>query len=186
MTPTERARSPASPTPSRGTRSGRSPPQALRDIDVVFHLAGEPVATQRLTATRKQRIRDSRVLGTRAMVAALREAAIKPRVLVCASATGFYGSRGEEALTERASHGADFLAQLCMEWEEEALAARSIGVRVVCARIGIVLAREGGALAAMLPAFGLGLGGLGSEQQWMSWVHIDDVVEPPPSCCRAP
>jgi uncharacterized protein (TIGR01777 family) len=153
------------------------PSQALRDVDVVFHLAGEPVAAKRLTPARKKRIRDSRVLGTRAMVAALRDAPARPRVLVCASAAGFYGSRGDEVLTERSPRGTDFLSQLCFEWEEEALAARSVGVRVVCARIGIVLAREGGALATMLPAFSLGVGGpLGSGKQWMPWVHIDDVV----------
>jgi uncharacterized protein (TIGR01777 family) len=153
------------------------PPQALRDIDVVFHLAGEPIAGGRLTSARKQRIRDSRVLGTRAMVAAMREGEERPRVLVCASATGFYGSRGDEVLTERSARGDDFLAHLCAEWEDAALAARGLGVRVVCTRIGIVLAREGGALASMRPVFALGLGGpLGSGKQWMSWIHIDDIV----------
>jgi uncharacterized protein (TIGR01777 family) len=154
------------------------PPQALRDVDVVFHLAGEPIAEKRLTPARKQAIRDSRVRGTRSVVAALRDAEPRPRVLIAASAIGFYGiTRGEETLTERSARGSDFLAQICVEWEDEALAARSAGVRVVVARIGMVLAREGGALAAMRPAFGLGLGGpLGSGKQWMSWIHVDDVV----------
>ena len=153
------------------------PPQALRDVDVVFHLAGEPIAGGRLTAARKQRIRASRVDGTRAMVAALRDAPSRPRVLVCASAIGYYGSRGDEVLTERSSRGADFLSQVCVEWEEEAMAARTLGMRVVCARIGLVLARDGGVLASMRPAFGLGLGGpMGSGKQWMSWIHVDDVV----------
>jgi uncharacterized protein (TIGR01777 family) len=153
------------------------PPQALRDIDVVFHLCGEPIALRRWTAEMKQSFRDSRVLGTRHLLTALRETAERPRVLVSASAIGFYGARGEEVLTERSSRGSDFLSQLGVEWEEAALAATELGVRVVCARIGIVLARNGGALASMRPAFGLGLGGpLGSGKQWMSWIHVDDVV----------
>lgn len=153
------------------------PSQALRDIDVIFHLAGEPIAARRWTAARKQSFRDSRVLGTRRIVEALRDEPQRPRVLVSASAIGFYGSRGDEVLTERSARGSDFLAQACLEWEEEALAARTLGVRVVCARMGIVLAREGGALASMRPAFALGLGGpLGSGKQWMSWIHVADVV----------
>ncbi len=153
------------------------PSQALRDVDVVFHLAGEPLLGKRLTTARKQTFRESRVAGTRRMVAALREVGGGPRVLVSASAIGFYGSRGDEVLTERSGRGADFLARVCVEWEEEALAAKALGVRVVLARIGMVLSREGGALAAMRPAFGVCLGGpLGSGKQWMSWIHIDDVV----------
>lgn len=153
------------------------PPGALDDVDVVFHLAGDPIARGRLTAAKKKRVRDSRVLGTRNMVAAIRDAVRRPRVLVCASAIGFYGSRGDEELNEESAAGTGFLAELCQDWEKEALAARALGVRVVCTRTGVVLAREGGALSSMRPAFQLGVGGpLGSGQQWMSWIHIDDVV----------
>jgi hypothetical protein len=153
------------------------PPGALDGVGVVFHLAGDPIAAGRLTAAKKARVRDSRVLGTRNMVAAIRDAARRPRVLVCASAIGFYGSRGDELLNEESAPGEGFLADLCRDWEKEALEASALGVRVVCARTGIVLAREGGALRSMRPAFQVGLGGpLGSGQQWMSWIHVDDVV----------
>lgn len=153
------------------------PRGALDGVDVVFHLAGDPIAGGRLTAAKKQRVRDSRVLGTRHIVAAIRDAHVKPRVLVCASAIGVYGSRGDEELTEESARGSGFLADICRDWENEALAASALGVRVVCTRTGIVLAKEGGALASMRPAFQLGLGGpLGSGQQWMSWIHVDDVV----------
>jgi hypothetical protein len=111
------------------------------------------------------------------MVAAIRDASHKPRVFVCGSAIGFYGSRGDEELLEETAEGTGFLAGLCRDWEAEALAASALGVRVVCARTGIVLAREGGALASMRPAFQLGVGGpLGSGKQWMSWIHVEDVV----------
>jgi len=150
---------------------------ALDGIDTVFHLAGESLVGERLTPARKQIVRDSRVLGTRAVVDAMRAASPRPRVLVAASAIGFYGSRGDEALTEESAQGADFLAVICREWEEEALAARALGVRVVCARMGIVLARDGGALVPMRSTFRFGVGGpMGSGEQWMSWVHIDDAV----------
>lgn len=174
----ERARSELGITEALAWDSARAVPgEALDGVDVVFHLAGEPIAGGRLTAARKRSVRDSRVLGTRNMVAAIRAARRRPRVLVCASAIGFYGSRGDEELTEQSERGAGFLAEICADWEREARAAGSLGVRVVCARMGVVLAREGGALASMRPAFRLGLGGpLGSGQQWMSWVHVDDVV----------
>jgi uncharacterized protein (TIGR01777 family) len=153
------------------------PEGALDGVDVVFHLAGDPIAGGRLTAAKKERVRDSRVLGTRNVVAAIQQAPRKPRVLVCASAIGFYGSRGDEELYEESAPGTGFLANLCRDWEKEALEASALGVRVVCARTGIVLAREGGALSSMQPAFQLGLGGpLGSGKQWMSWIHVDDVV----------
>lgn len=153
------------------------PTSALDGVDVVFHLAGETIAGGRLTVAKKQRIRDSRVVGTRNMVAAIRQAPRRPRVLVCASAIGFYGSRGDEELNEESAAGTGFLADLCRDWEKEALEACALGVRVVCARTGIVLAREGGALTSMRPAFRLGLGGpLGSGEQWMSCIHVDDVV----------
>jgi uncharacterized protein (TIGR01777 family) len=160
------------------TPEGVVPSTAVDDVDVVFHLAGEPVAGGRFTDARKRAIRDSRVLGTRSLVNALRLARTKPAVLVCASAIGIYGTRGDERLTEESPRGSGFLADVCREWEEEALSARALGIRVVCVRIGIVLAREGGALAPMLLPFRFGVGGpMGSGQQWMSWIHLDDVVE---------
>ncbi len=153
------------------------PAAAMEGVDTVFHLAGEPIAGRRLTAARQQEFRDSRILGTRQIASAIRQAATRPTVLVSASATGFYGFRGDEELTEESSKGDDFFADLCADWEKEALATNAFGVRVVCVRIGIVLARKGGALDPMRRAFNLGVGGpLGSGKQWMSWIHIDDIV----------
>jgi uncharacterized protein (TIGR01777 family) len=160
---------------------GASPlaPAALRDVEAVFHLAGEPVIEGRWTDEKKERILRSRVDSTRALVesmAALPPSA-RPRVLVCASAVGFYGTRGDELLTERSEPGAGFLADVCCAWEGEASNARDLGVRVVSVRIGIVLSTAGGALARMLPIFRAGLGGrLGDGKQWMPWIHIDDLV----------
>ncbi|HZE97121.1 MAG TPA: TIGR01777 family oxidoreductase [Planctomycetota bacterium] len=146
-------------------------PAPLEGTDAAVHLAGEPVAAGRWSAAKKQRIRDSRVLGTRNLVAGMKAAGT--RTLVCASATGYYGDRGDEDLTEDSPPGADFLAGVCREWEEEAAGS---GVRTVSVRIGIVLG-DGGALAKMLTPFRLGLGGrLGSGRQWMSWIHVDDLV----------
>ena len=157
--------------------AGPPPPESLRGVDVVFHLAGEPVVGGRWTSNRKRKIRDSRVLGTRNLVAALEKSSERPGVLVCASAVGFYGNRGDEVLEESSAPGADFLAEVCQAWETEAARARSLGIRVVSCRIGVVLHRSGGALAQMLPPFQLGLGGrLGSGRQWMPWIHLDDLV----------
>jgi uncharacterized protein (TIGR01777 family) len=157
--------------------AGPPPVAALRGVDTVFNLAGEPVAEGRWSADRKRRIRDSRVLGTRHLVAGLAAADPKPKVLVSASAVGFYGDRGDEVLDEASPRGSGFLADVCVEWEREALAAQKLGVRVVSVRIGIVLAAEGGALEKMLPLFRLGVGGrMGNGRQWMPWIHVDDVV----------
>jgi len=154
-----------------------APLEALRGIDAVFHLAGEPVAGGRWTADRKRRIRDSRVIGTRNLVAGLQALDRKPEVLVSASAVGYYGDRGDEELDEASLAGRGFLAGVCIEWEREALAAEALGIRVVCLRIGIVLAPGGGALARMITPFKMGAGGrLGSGKQWMPWIHVDDVV----------
>ncbi len=156
-----------------------APVSALRGRDAIFHLAGEPVAGGRWTEGRKQSIRDSRVAGTRNLVAGLAalQASERPKVLVSASAIGVYGDRGDEILDEISPPGRGFLAEVCAGWEQEAMAAERLGVRVVCVRIGIVLASGGGALAQMLPPFKLGVGGrLGSGAQWMSWIHLDDVV----------
>jgi len=154
------------------------PAAAFEGIDTVFHLAGEPVAEGRWTAAKKVRLRESRVAGTRNLVAALGKLSVKPKVLVSASAVGFYGSRGDEVLTETASPQTDFLAEICSAWEHESHAAKELGIRVVNPRIGIVLGEKGGALAKMLPPFYLGLGSpLGNGRQYMPWIHIDDLVE---------
>lgn len=157
--------------------AGPPPASALHSVEAVVHLAGEPVAEGRWTAERMRRIRDSRVLGTRNLIAGLAALASRPRVLVSASAVGYYGDRGDEELDETSSPGQGFLAEVCVEWEREALAAERLGMRVVCVRTGIVLAPGGGALARMLTPFRLGVGGrLGSGRQWMPWVHLEDEV----------
>jgi len=158
--------------------AGPPPAAAFEGIEAIFHLAGDPVAEGRWTARKKASIRDSRVLGTRHLVAALRDLPRRPAVLVSASAIGYYGSRGAECLDEASAPGNDYLAQVCQAWEQEALAARELGLRVVPVRIGIVLGPGGGALAKMLPPFYAGLGSpLGSGEQYMSWIHLDDLVE---------
>jgi uncharacterized protein (TIGR01777 family) len=150
---------------------------AFDGIDTVFHLAGEPVAEGRWTAAKKQRLRESRVVGTRNLVAAMKGLSQKPKVLVSASAVGFYGDRGDEVLTESAAAAKDFLAEICTAWEHEALVAEEAGIRVVTLRIGIVLGPGGGALAKMLPPFQFGLGSaLGNGRQYMPWIHRDDLV----------
>ena len=156
------------------------PEAALRGAGAVIHLAGEPIFGGLPSAARRERIRASRVLSTESLGAALGRLAEaeRPRVLVCASAVGWYGGdHGDAELDESAPAGAGFLAELCRDWEEAAARAERHGVRVVRLRIGVALAREGGALALMRRPFRLGLGGpLGSGRQWMPWVHVDDVV----------
>lgn len=155
---------------------GRTDLQLDPPLDAVVHLAGEPVS-QRWNKEVKQRIRDSRVEGTRNLVAGMAKLEKKPKVLVCASAVGLYGERGDQWLDESAAPGVGFLADVCKEWEAEADRAEELGIRVVKIRIGLVLGRDGGALAAMLLPFRLGLGGrLGSGKQWMSWIHLDDLT----------
>jgi len=145
--------------------------------DAVVNLAGASIAGGRWTAERKAVLRASRIDTTRALVEALAKMNVRPSVLVSASAIGIYGNRGDELLTEESKAGADFLAGLAREWEAEALKAEALGIRVVLSRFGIILSREGGALAKMLLPFKLGAGGrLGSGQQWMSWVTLEDVV----------
>ena len=160
--------------------SVRETPRAedLRGCDAVVNLAGEPVA-QRWTKAARERIVNSRVQGTRHLVTALRQQ--PPQVLVSASAVGYYGSRGDEILTENSPPANDFLAEVCVEWEREAHAAEEFGVRVVTPRFGVVLGgaagKPGGALKQMLLPFKLGVGGrLGSGRQWTSWIHLDDIV----------
>ncbi len=157
---------------------GFEPPDALSGFDAVVHLAGENVGGGRWTAARKRRILDSRVHGTRSVVAALEAARPRPRVLVSASAIGLYGDdAGDDIKTEDSPRGEGFLADVVDAWEREALAAEALGVRLVRARIGVVLSPDGGALASLLPLFRWGVGGrVGSGRQWMSWIHIDDLV----------
>lgn len=145
-------------------------------LDAVVHLAGETIAT-RWTATKKIRIRESRVKGTRLLYEAVAALARAPTVFVCASATGYYGHRGDEVLNEQSASGTGFLAEVCRDWEAATQAASARGIRVVHSRFGIVLSPKGGALARMLPPFRVGLGGkLGSGQQYWSWIAVDDVV----------
>lgn len=152
------------------------PLETVPRTDAVVHLAGEPVA-QRWTAEAKQRIRLSRVAGTRNLVAAMGRLKHKPKVLVSASAVGYYGNRGDEVIMEASGPGSGFLADVCVEWEREADVAAVFGVRVVHVRIGIVLGPGGGALGKMLKPFQFGLGGtLGDGRQWMPWIHRDDLA----------
>ena len=145
--------------------------------DAVVNLAGASIAGGRWTKERKELLRSSRVDTTRALVGALAKMNARPRVLVSGSAIGIYGDRRDEVLTEESKPGTDFLAGLAREWEAEALKAEALGIRVVLARFGIILARHGGALAKMLLPFKLGVGGrLGSGKQWMSWITLEDVV----------
>lgn len=155
---------------------GQPPEAALRDANGIIHLAGEPVA-QRWTEDAKRRIRDSRIEGTRNLVAALANLDRRPEVLTCASAVGYYGSRGDEVLDETAAPAHDFLADVCSGWEREAEQAESLGVRVVRLRTGIVLDGRGGALQRMLPPFRMGAGGrLADGKHWMSWIHVEDLA----------
>ncbi len=145
--------------------------------DAVVNLAGASIADGRWSKQRKELLRASRIDTTRALVNALAKMNARPSVLVSASAIGYYGDRRDETLTEESKPGTDFLAGLALEWEAEALKAEALGIRVVLARFGIILAREGGALPKMLTPFKLGVGGrLGSGNQWMSWVTLEEAV----------
>ena len=148
----------------------------LEGHDAVLHLAGENVGSGRWTAARKAAIRDSRVNGTRLLCDALAGLARPPRTLVCASAVGYYGDRGEETLTEESPPGTGYLAEVCREWEAAATPAARKGIRVVTLRIGMVLSPKGGALARILPPFRAGLGGvIGGGRQYVGWVALDDL-----------
>lgn len=153
------------------------PAEALSDSDGIVHLLGEPVS-QRWTPAAKQRIRESRVLSTRMVVAAIKRMPHdeRPRVLVSQSATGYYGPHRDQRLDERDGAGDDFLAEVVSAWEQEALTVQDVG-RVVLTRTGVVLSPTGGALAKMLPFFRAGIGGpVAGGHQYVPWVHIDDVV----------
>jgi uncharacterized protein (TIGR01777 family) len=151
---------------------------ALEGFDAVVHLAGENIAQGRWTDAKKARIRDSRVQGTRLLAQTLAGSPRAPKVLVSASAIGFYGNRGDEELDEDSPGGKGFLADVCRAWESAAQPAADAGIRVVNLRFGVVLSAAGGALAKLLPVFRLGLGGpTGSGRQYMSWITLDDLVE---------
>lgn len=175
------SRSPASAVsrvPALKAACAPDDPDTYRGTDVVVHLAGEPVAG-RWTQAKRERIRASRIDGTRALVQSLARlpSADRPKVLVSASAVGYYGDRGDEELDEESGPGDDFLAGICADWEAEAVKARDLGVRVVLLRTGIVLSPAGGALKEMLLPARLGLSGpLGGGQQWWSWIHLADLV----------
>lgn len=149
----------------------------LEGADAIVHLAGENIASGRWDASKKRAIRDSRVSATRALAECIARMKHPPRVLICASAVGYYGETGDVVVDEQAGPGQGFLSDLCVDWEAATEPARSAGVRVVNARIGVVLSPRGGALAKMLPPFQLGAGGnIGSGKQYMSWIAVDDVA----------
>ena len=151
--------------------------QELEGHDAVVHLAGEALAGERWDEEKKRRIRESRVKGTHLLAETLAGLKEKPSVLVSASATGFYGDRGDEVLREESASGEGFLSEVCREWEKATLAASQAGIRVVHLRIGFVLSADGGGLPQMLTPFKLGVGGrVGSGQQYISWITLDDLV----------
>jgi uncharacterized protein len=148
----------------------------LEGVEGVVHLAGEAIS-ERWTAEKKARIRDSRVKGTRLLCDTLAQLPTPPKVLVCASAIGYYGDRSAEVLTEESASGEGFLAEVCRAWEGATEPARQKGIRVVNLRFGVVLSTAGGALAKMLPPFRMGMGGiLGSGKQYISWITLDDAI----------
>jgi hypothetical protein len=153
-----------------------APSDALSGCDAVVHLLGEPV-DQRWSDDAKERIRNSRVFGTRYLVAGLRDASPRPEVLVSQSATGWYGPHGDETLDESVPAADDFLARVVRDWEDEARAAEELGMRVAMMRCGVVLSPSGGALGKMITPFKLGVGGpIAGGDQYVPWVHLDDVV----------
>jgi uncharacterized protein len=152
------------------------PVGGIEGFDAVVHLAGESVAA-RWTRDRKARILNSRKLGTMTVASAAARSQRPPKVVVSASAVGYYGDRGDELLTEESTPGSDFLADVARQWENALAPASGAGIRTVMLRIGFILSPHGGGLARMLPPFRMGLGGkVGSGRQWMSWISIDDVV----------
>ena len=157
--------------------AGQPPVAAFDGVDGVVNLIGESLAAGRWTDARKKKLRDSRIVSTRALVDALRGLDRRPGVLVSASGVGYYGNRGDEILTEASSPGTGFLAELARDWEAEALRAQELGMRVVVLRAGVILDRRGGFLRALLPAFRWGLGArVGAGRQWLPWIHIEDEV----------
>jgi uncharacterized protein (TIGR01777 family) len=164
------------PAGSWDPEGGPAPAEHLAGRDAVVHLAGESIS-QRWSDEAKERIRTSREHGTANLVAGLRAADPRPGTLVSSSAVGIYGSRGDEELDEDSAPGTGFLAEICVAWEREADAARELGLRVVTPRTGVVLDKDGGALAKMLPFFRLGAGGpVAGGRQWLPWIHADDIL----------
>ncbi len=169
--------SPGTATITWDPASKRLPAPALEGLDGVVHLAGENIAKGRWNAAKKAAIRDSRVQGTRVLCEALSQLVDPPKVLVSASAIGYYGSRGDRVMREDSRPGTDFLAEVCRDWEAATQPAQARGIRVVNLRIGVVMAREGGALHKMLTPFKLGGGGvMGAGTQYVSWIALDDVT----------
>lgn len=151
--------------------------ECLVGIDTVIHLAGEGIADKKWTNERKQQIIDSRILSAKLLYNTIKESKSPVKTFVSASAVGFYGDRGEEILTEQSDSGTGFLADCCVKWEEAANEGITLGIRVVKIRIGLILSKEDGALAAMEKPIKLFVGApLGSGKQWMPWIHIDDIV----------
>lgn len=157
--------------------NGFADPERLEGIDAVVHLAGESVSGLRWTDDKKKAIRDSRVLGTRNIVNAISKLKRRPKTFIASSAIGFYGERGDEEMTESSASGDTFLSDVSREWEAESRRAEDAGIRTVLLRTGVVLSKDGGALATMLTPFNLGVGGVvGSGKQWMSWISLEDQV----------
>jgi uncharacterized protein (TIGR01777 family) len=153
-------------------------PASLAGFDTIINLAGENIAGGRWTDDQKRKIRDSRINGTHLLSEAIAKLSPKPRVFICASATGIYGDRDDEVLDEQSESGGGFLAGVCREWEEATKPAIEAGIRVVHLRLGPILAREGGMLAKLLTPFKMGMGGkVGSGRQYISWIAIDDVIQ---------
>src|SRR5829696_902124 len=157
---------------------GFADPSKLEGVDAVVHLAGENVSGGlRWSEEKKKAIRESRVVGTRNVVDAMAAMTVKPKVFIASSAIGFYGDRADEIMTAASSAGTTFLSEVSTVWQAESRRAEDFGIRTVLLRTGIVLAKDGGALAAMLTPFKFGVGGVaGSEKQWMSWISLDDMV----------
>lgn len=149
----------------------------IEGFDAVYHLAGESIASGRWNEEKKRKIRESRTKGTKLLADAVANLSQPPKTLISASAIGYYGDRGDELLTETSPPGNDFLADVCVEWEKATEHARAKGVRVVNTRFGIILDKDGGALAKMLTPFRMGIGGrIGDGKQWMSWIALEDVI----------
>ncbi|HMF43438.1 MAG TPA: TIGR01777 family oxidoreductase [Polyangia bacterium] len=156
---------------------GSPPAGAFDGVDVVVNLVGEALADKRWSDARKKQLRDSRVVATRALVDAMRDLPKRPRLLISASGVGYYGNRGDEILTESASAGTGFVAELVRDWEAEAMRAADIGLRVVVMRSGVVLSKDAGILRKLLPPFRMGLGGpIGGGGQWLPWIHLEDEI----------
>lgn len=159
------------------TTDTEPPVEAFLGVDAVINLMGEGIAEKRWDEEQKKKIYDSRILGTRMLIEAIRKLDQKPKAFISASAIGIYGDRQGEEITEESKIADDFLASVCRDWEAEAYKAKAEGLRVAIVRTGVVLGRGGGALSKMLPIFKLGLGGkVGTGDQYMSWIHVEDLA----------